>query len=94
MTTPDFPSIELHEHLVRALGSSDHNVQVMGTRVRELVEHDVTVWVTEAVYAAQRPIVRMVTQRASDHLGARVRLTVRTVERAGVACWLEPWGVR
>lgn len=94
MTTPDFPSLRLHEALTEALGSSDHNVQVMATRVRELVEHDVTVWVSEATYVEQRPIVRLVTQRAADHLGARVYLTVRTVEREGVSCWLEPWGTR
>lgn len=93
MTVPDFPSTELHDHLTEALGSADHNVQVNATRVRDLVEHDVTVWVTEAVYA-QRPIVRLVTQRAADHLGARIRLTVRTAEREGVTYRLEPWGVR
>ncbi len=88
----DFPSIRLHNALTGALtDTSTLNVQLMGSRMRDGVpEYDVTVWVSEATYANQREVVATTTQLVADHLGARIRLTVRTAEVAGTVYHLMP----
>lgn len=89
---PDFPSIRLRNALLGALtDTSTLNVQVMHARVRDGVpEYDVTVWVSEATLATEGRVVMSTTQAAVDHLGCRVRLTVRTTERSSPMFLLTP----
>lgn len=91
--TPDFPSIELHKALAKVLPDvSTLNVQVVGTRVQEgTVYHIVRVWVAETMLGLPTDLVLLWTgQGFADRLGARIRLSVRTVTRQGTTFLLMP----
>jgi hypothetical protein len=90
--TPDFPSIRLHNALLGALtDTSTLNVQLLGSRTRGGVhEYDLQVFVSESAYANARATVATTTQGAADHLGARIRLRVRTADDEGTVYLLTP----
>jgi hypothetical protein len=92
MSTPDFPSIRLHNALLGALtDTSVLNVQVLGSRTRDGVpEYDLQVFVSANAYATERGLVATTTQGAANHLGARIRLTVRTADVEGTVYLLTP----
>jgi hypothetical protein len=90
--TPDFPSIRLHNALMGALtDTSVLNVQLLGSRTRGGVhEYDLQVFVSPWTLANERATVVETTQGAATHLGARIRLTVRTADVEGTVYLLTP----
>jgi hypothetical protein len=90
--TPDFPSIRLHNALMGALtDTSVLNVQLLGSRTRGGVhEYDLQVFVSDWTYDYERGVVATTTQGAATHLGARIRLRVRTADVEGTVCLLTP----